>query len=562
MRQKDFPFTEDIIQMQKKGRRRLDFPGLSDAVLGGLFYLYETHVHNSSSHPGSYYDFLISAEKASQPLPRLASRLRRFLGRHIIKERHLNGTWPAHIHFLADLKKLHARPLLVVTDYNLFTTASTAYALLLFDDRHLPEKLRVVEPMLGNACQAIRDFKREETYNFWLTKHDHKTYSCSAPLNIPVFLLDIRRYFYKYTGLFSLKNFHEADMLMDWLLSCYNKRLNPSGSAAIFNIPNDADNTSMAVAFQILYNKWLGQPSQLTDIKPLEYLTLYRDQHRTKNDRQNKWIEKDTGAFLTWLKDEQVPPFTGPDKGIIPLSVNNVDIVINSNVLFALSLANMQSTPGYHEAVELLAQTIEHYTWPDASLYYPQKYIFPYAISRAWRDANASEPLLDYAMSLLMVQILDELAAVGKQFPQSSGAFSGNGRDNLQQSTALGLVTLLNLGRAMAENCGLSTQYDHAVDKAVTFLICNRKTDQIRQKEIIRLFPGITLNFWESGILYSSSVKQLAHWRSHAQTTSLVIEALAKYVLAYDLCGDDFLSRRLFLNCYDQKWSLSFLPDE
>lgn len=557
MRTNHLPGAEDEVGRQITGSERLAVPGLSDAILGGLFYLYDTHVHDASAYNCSYYDFLISAEKANQLMPRFASGFRRFLGKHIIKERHLQGTWPAHIHFLADLKKHHAKPLLVVTDYNLFTTASTAYSLLLFDDRHLHENSRVIEPMLGNAGQAIRKFKREKAYNFWLTQHDYKPYACSAPLNIPVSLLDIRRYIYKYTGLLSLKNFQEADMLMDWVLSCYDKSNNASGSAAIFNVPNDADNTSMAIAFQIMYDKWLGKPSQITDIKPLECLSQFRDQHRTKSDRYSKWFGNDTGAFLTWLKDEQLPPFSGPGEGIIPLKVNNVDIVINANVLFALSLARMQSTPGYQDAVKLIAKTIEDYTWPDASLYYPQKYIFPYAISRAWRDAAARELLLVSAMSQLMVQILNEMDDAGNQTLQPSSTFKGNSQVSFQQSTALGLITILNLGRDMAENCGLSAKYDHVVKMAVNHLIITHKTDKVRQKSITRQFPGITLNFWESGVLYSSSVQQLAHWRSHAQTTSLVIEALAKYVLAFDLCGDEFLSRRISLHCQDHKWSLS-----
>lgn len=64
------------------------------------------------------------------------------------------------------------------------------------------------------------------------------------------------------------------------------------------------------------------------------------------------------------------------------------------------------------------------------------------------------------------------------------------------------------------------------------------------------------MNFWDSGILYSSSLHQLAHWRSHAQTTALVLEAFAKYILAYDLFGNGFLSNRLNVKFEDQKWSL------
>ena len=233
---------------------------------------------------------------------------------------------------------------------------------------------------------------------------------------------------------------------------------------------------------------------------------------------------------MTWLKDEELPTFSFPEKGILPLSVNNVDIVINANVLFAMTLAHKQTSPGYHDAMRLLAQTIENYTWHDLSLYYPQKYIFPYAISRVWRDAGVREPLLDFSMSQLMVQILNEVIHAENQSTRPSGAFPVNKFNNYQQSTALGLITLLNLGRKMAEKCGLSKEYDDIVNKAVNFLISSCIPGRARQNKTGQVFSGITPNYWESGILYSSSLQQLAHWRSHAQTTSLVLEALAKYI--------------------------------
>jgi hypothetical protein len=228
-------------------------------------------------------------------------------------------------------------------------------------------------------------------------------------------------------------------------------------------------------------------------------------------------------------------------------------------VLFALTLAGMQEVRGYREAIILIAKTIEEYTWPASSVYYPQKFVFPYAISRAWRDADARDPLLDVAMNQLIVQILDEMDDAMLLLKKPSGTIDADNLHNFQQSTALGLITLLNLGRDMAENCGMSDKYDRVVKIAVNYLVTNHNDDPARQKEITKLFPGGRVNFWESGVLYSSSVQELAHWRSHAQATSTVLEALTKYVLAYDLGRDEFLSRRLGLGCHDRKWSLSVL---
>jgi hypothetical protein len=347
--------------------------------------------------------------------------------------------------------------------------------------------------------------------------------------------------------LLSMKNFHEAEFLMEWIDSCYDRKLNPSGGAALFNIPDDADNTSMAVGFQLLYFKRFEQPQVLPDTGPLEMLEHFRDCHRTKSDRKNTGLGKESGAFLTWLKDEEQPAFSRAEHGIIPLWANNVDIVINANVLFALSMAGLQKMAGYHEALQLVVKCIDDYSWPHSSLYYPEKYVFPYAVSRAWRDAGVRDPLMDQSMPKLMLQLLDEQFRFGKKNPGMAGAFPWDKFGNCMLATALGLITLLNLGRPVAEKCGSYRQFVLATDKAVQFLVRHRRAIQARQNSTRRQFPAVPPNFWESGVLFTSSLQPLAHWRSHAQATSLVLEAFSKYIIAYDLEESRFMSRRLSL---------------
>lgn len=556
MREDHFPdIAYDILK--ELSIRRLAMPGINEAVIGGLAYLHDTYVLDASAYDTSWHSFLIDTSGKYRLFPRLAAGFRHFLGKYIVRENHLEGAWPGYIHFLADEKKVHARPIFVVTDYNLFTTASTAYPLILFDDRHLSKENQFLDRMLDGANQAIKGFKRDSAYNFWITsKNRSGSFACSSPLNIPIPVVGLRRYTYKFTGMMGLKDFKEAERLQDWVIDCFNKRLNPFGGAAVFNIPNDADNTSIAVSFQLLMNRRNGTAMPAELLEPLELLPCFRDLDRVNRDRYYKTFGEGTGAYLTWFKDESKPVFEEPSKGVIPLTVNNVDIVINANVLFALALSGKTSMPGYEDTINLLVKAIEEDGWMNASLYYPQRYIFPYAISRAWRDGGARGPGLDDALDHLMIRILEDYISYQGQDGSITGAFPWNKYDNLNQSTALALITLLNLGRSRAVLIGMSEEYDRIVDDSVTLLIKSRQPVRSRQKKTASTFPGTMPNFWESGILYSSSVQQLAHWRSHAQATSLVLEALAKYLLAYDHSSEGFLSAKLHLHFNNAKASL------
>jgi hypothetical protein len=557
MREDHFPEIAFHDILKETGKSRLAMPGMQEAVSGGLAYLFDTYVHDASAYDTSWHSFLINTSGRYRLLPRLAAGFRQFLGKYIVNEKHLEGSWPGYIHFLADEKKVHARPIFVVTDYNLFTTASTAFPLMLFDDRHLAPENQFLDHMLEGANRTIRGLRRGSAYNFWVCrKHKSGSYTCSGPLNIPVSLIGLRRYTYKFTGMMGLKDFPEAERMQNWVIDCFSKRLNPFGGAAVFNIPNDADNTSMAVSFQLLMHKRKGMelPSEL--LEPLELLPRFRDLDRVERDRYYKTFGEGTGAFLTWFKDESKPVFEEPSKGIIPLTVNNVDIVINANALFALALSGKTSVPGYEDTISLLVKAIEEDGWMDASLYYPQRYIFPYAISRAWRDAGVRGPGLDQALDRLMIRILEDNISFEGKDGHIPGAFPWNKYDNYIQSTALALITLLNLGRNRAASLGMPKEYDRIVEESVKLLLNGRQPVRSRQKVTAGTFPGTKPNFWESGILYSSSVQQLAHWRSHAQATSLVLEALAKYLLGYDHSGESFLSGKLRLHIDNSKKAL------
>jgi len=169
--------------------------------------------------------------------------------------------------------------------------------------------------------------------------------------------------------------------------------------------------------------------------------------------------------------------------------------------------------------------------------------MFPYALSRAARDGGIHNIDIDSAMAKLLTQLLEDQSQLAEKHPELKGAFSGGADHTYDLSTALGLTTLLNIGRGMADAQGLGQAYDQAVDDAVNFLLTRQKPAHIAFVSTFNranqhpFFPS-PLDFgrtWESGLFFSASKWNLAQWRSPAYTTAMVLEALGKYVAGYDL---------------------------
>lgn len=98
----------------------------------------------------------------------------------------------------------------------------------------------------------------------------------------------------------------------------YDPKENPCGGDAAFNIPNDADDTATAVATQLLYRKNKEKVLESSsvyeniDISALKRIAEFRDLNRKKEDGRDIWKGKNTGAFMTWMKDEEVCKFAFP----------------------------------------------------------------------------------------------------------------------------------------------------------------------------------------------------------------------------------------------------------
>lgn len=454
------------------------------------------------------------------------------------------GGWESEIHLFPVRFPLAGRAMVSTPDTNFFNTAFVTFPCFLFDDSALPDSDRFVSRMRRAALENLLDYRRGDAINFWCVADGVESAAPrTGPLNVPMPLLrataEAHRQpnFPAYRSALGRAGVETPDLPLPplplwlvlktqaagrdrlppahWIETCLDPRQNPTGIDAFFNIPNDADDTAALAAL-------LHLAAQPGSGQLLETLSHYRDLDRDREDGRDAWKGKDSGAFLTWLADEKRPPFSRPEKGVIPLAVNNVDAVVNANALHAMSLNNRRDLPGYRDAMRLVARCITDRQWPDAGLYYPQMMILPYAATRAWREGPARGEPLDAAMSVLLQDLLDLQDQFARSNPFKAGAFPGGEDPTESLSTALGLSALLNLGMETAQAIDEEARYKRALDRSAAYLL--------RQA---RHHPGGTVS-WESGLFFSSSFKDLAHWRSEAFSTAMALEALTKYALGVE----------------------------
>jgi len=536
-------------------RRRLADERLAKAILGTLVYLEDTQIRDRPGKGNPLWDATDAGDgadnrmllnlpfKESLPLP----------APPMLHVRNRIGEWASTVHFLPKRTGFGGRTFVSVQDSNVFMTTFIAYPLFLFDDAALPGKRQFLRPMLELARENVKSFHRDGSFNFWATLPGVMSKSTrTGPFNIPPEMIEKLGQAYlnpKFAKFFALLTRGLKAPPAYWVEQCLNRKVNPSGADGLFNIPNDADDTATGVAFQNLLARFFPEMGETPDLGALEICSRFRDVGRAREDGRDQWKGKDSGAFLTWLKDESQPIFDTPETGIIPLGVNNVDAVVNSNVVFSLALNGQKRLPGYREALALCAAAITRHAWPDAGLYYPQYMIFPYTVSRAWRDGGAREEPLASAIPVLLKNLLDEQEAWGSKGFGRRGSFPGGEDRAIHLSTALGLVTLLNIGRDTAQDAGLLARYDRGVVDAVCYLVREGKERRVRNESTRAVFPDRDLErqTWDSGLFFSASFWDLGHWRSEAFTVAMAAEALAKYALAYDCDRAGFAARRLRL---------------
>jgi hypothetical protein len=534
-------------ELQKTQRQRLKNVQLSRALFGLVAFFEDQQIRDRQGAYSSLYHSSqadISAKSKITIWPWLNKKdgisLPMFL-----KVKNKEGEWANQMHALPELLGSRGKTAITVQDSNMFITGFCALPLCQLNERKLPKSKRVVENLLELSFDCVQDFKRGKAYNFWPQQDPvyGKTVR-TGPYNIWAGITNSMAKLLtnpKTTALNQKLKSKAKLPAFEWLALCLNPKINANGADSIFNIANDADDSSMALAFEyLLKNKKYVTKEMDTVIKEI---TQYRDIDRklSFSDEFEHWKGENSGAYLTWLRDETDNSFTKAEIGLIPTGKNNVDVVVNANILFTLSLLGRTDSDGYQSCVNLLCKAIEEKTWPSAGLYYPQQMMFPYVLSRAIRDGGVKDKKLLQSQKKLMIDVLNLAKKQSKSFgiqAETLFMFEGGKDKSKHLSTALGLITLLNLGEEVAKNINQLENFQSTIEGCVSFLL-----KEVSYKHC--LFESTQVSFsaykrakfvahWEDGLFFGPVHWDLCHWRSQAVTNACVFEAFSKYLLAYE----------------------------
>ncbi len=526
---------------------------IDETIIGALAYLDDTQIRqragrrsclsDSYEEEGCINDTQTLPGASPFPIP----------NRPDVKNR--NGEWASFIYHLPHSIHNLGLSQLRTQDSALIVSAFITYPLFLFEKSSNPKNISPVDTMLDLSIQNLKGFKRGTEYSFWPQIEPSTIPSLVSPYNIDIQAVDqmLHRYMENPDDPFFKMLFGKEIIakLQRWVRTCLTDTNNSSGVYALFNIPNDADDLSMATAIFKLYAQRHHLDATFTETDSLLSVARFRDSNRTKEDGRDAFKGSQSGAYLTWLKDENAPLFANPQSGIIPLGVNNVDAVVNANVLFALALHDINGIKGFDESIDLLVHVIETHAWPEAALYYPQHMMFPYAVTRAWRDAGLRTPELHTALKTLMHDLLQEQHL---EDPKNSdyGTFDGGEDKTRDLSTALGCTALLNMGEGIAREADMLLRYRQGIDACISRLVAVRKPYRFENNETFAFASQKPRAWhWEEGLFFSASVSRLVQWRSQSLTTAMVLETLTKYRLRYHQRNSTLIQAHKLILCTD-----------
>jgi hypothetical protein len=270
--------------------------------------------------------------------------------------------------------------------------------------------------------------------------------------------------------------------------------LNISFYPSSLDIVPDADVTSTVYA-ALRDHANLDGGAEVT--VPFErFFSDWRDTGKVPRRNNPSWLEPASGAFLTWLA------YDSPSARPAP---NDVDIVVNADVLFALGRFGRLDTPGVRESIAIINSAIRSgafRTGPaDISLYYPDNLALHYTVTRAWREAGVAD--LAPAADLLLEDLLATVTtnAQGHHFWD---------RGDPHLNTAFGMLALMN--------ADVDGKYQDIVDSAADFLVVQQNPKD---------------GSWDAGDFFvgRSDNGAQAIWSSKALTTAMALEALCRHRL-------------------------------
>jgi hypothetical protein len=261
-----------------------------------------------------------------------------------------------------------------------------------------------------------------------------------------------------------------------------------------FAFPTDADDTAMVYAALLDDHVLDGGP--VLDPPLDRYVSEWRYLGEVPLWFQPDWLVPDSGVFLTWLPYGDSPDDPTP---------NDVDLIVNADVLYALGRLGHLDTPGVDEAVAMINTMTAagyHVTHlEEISRYYSlPNYAFHYCVSRAYYEGPV--PALKPAVE----QLADELEAAVLIAPDGT-RYWDQGSPHL--STAFAVLTLLNAGRD-----------GPLVDAALEYLAGQQDP---------------TYGNWGEDVFIGGRMLNgtMIRWHSQALTTGIALEAFCRQRLAH-----------------------------
>lgn len=289
------------------------------------------------------------------------------------------------------------------------------------------------------------------------------------------------------------------------------------------NIPNDADTSSVALSAQIFDAQISGKKYSL-DPAALAQFSRNRDVNRSPQFYNRKQNRSNTGAFMTWLYDENNPDmprflFASAKKGErIPFNKNDVDCVVNANVMKLTALSKTENLEGYKESCSMINDMIQKDEHAYCGVYYPNTYNLSFAMASA---EKAGDHCLDETSKKMLI---NKILSLQDGF---SGAWSNDKNiwEDKTLSTAFAMQALLQFG----------DPYEYRVYVALLYGTHFLLSD-IQYKKGPIAWPSD--NFFTAGAI----ARSLVMWRSEAYTNAIISDLLFKmHKLFPQFSADNYL---------------------
>lgn len=191
--------------------------------------------------------------------------------------------------------------------------------------------------------------------------------------------------------------------------------------------------------------------------------------------------------------------------------------VLNSHILRALSLYDeLESTEGVKDSCRFLNKEILSLPNNKCTFYYPNKFIFPYYYSLAFKSGVKC---LEKGINQVINYILKEQNQDG-----SWDALSIDDSEFKNYSTAMAIGALLNVNTN-------EIKVKDSIKKGITYLIKNKK-------------PFENTFYWPGSISFTTDISPnyLMVWKSDAETTSIVLTVFLDYLRLMDPSSDSMRS--------------------